>query len=44
LTHVNAPDTLDEAGFGLSEQERYEVVGRLNILSGDVTSGTGLVG
>jgi hemoglobin len=37
-------DTLDEAGFGLSEQERYEVVGRLNLLTGDVTSATGLVG
>ena len=38
-------DTLDDAGFGLSEQERYEVVGRLNILSEEVLSGgTGLVG
>lgn len=37
-------DTLDEAGFGLSDQERYEVVGRLNLLTGDVTSATGLVG
>ncbi|MGH8221470.1 MAG: group I truncated hemoglobin [Woeseiaceae bacterium] len=38
-------DTLDDAGFGLSEQERYEVVGRLNILTNDVMSGgTGLVG
>lgn len=37
-------DTLDDAGFGLSEQERYEVVGRLNLLTGDVTSATGLVG
>jgi hemoglobin len=38
-------DTLDLAGFGLSEQERYEVVGRLNILTDDVMSGgTGLVG
>jgi hemoglobin len=37
-------DTLDDAGFGLSEQERYEVVGRLNVLTGDVTSATGLVG
>jgi hemoglobin len=38
-------DTLDAAGFGLSEQERYEVVGRLNILTNEVMSGgTGLVG
>ena len=38
-------DTLDAAGFGLSDQERYEVVGRLNILTDDVmSSGTGLVG
>ena len=38
-------DTLDEAGFGLSEQERYEVVGRLNILTNDVMSGgTGVAG
>ena len=37
-------DTLDEAGFGLSEQERYEVIGRLNILTSDVLSATGLVG
>ena len=37
-------DTLDAAGFGLSEQERYEVVGRLNVLTNDVTSATGLVG
>ena len=38
-------DTLDEAGFGLSEQECYEVIGRLNTLTDDVMSrGTGLVG
>ena len=38
-------DTLDDAGFGLSEQERYEVVGRLNILTNEVMSGgTGLAG
>jgi hemoglobin len=37
-------DTLDDAGFGLSEQERYEVVGRLNVLTGDVIGSTGLVG
>ena len=38
-------DTLDEAGFGLSDQERYEVIGRLNVLTSDVLSaGTGLVG
>jgi hemoglobin len=37
-------DTLDEAGFGLSDQERYEVIGRLNILTTDVLSATGLVG
>jgi hemoglobin len=38
-------DTLDEAGFGLTEQERYEVIGRLNILTEEVMSGgTGLVG
>jgi hemoglobin len=37
-------DTLDAAGFGLSEQERYEVVGRLNVLTNDVTRATGLVG
>jgi hemoglobin len=38
-------DTLDDAGFGLSERERYEVVGRLNILTNEVMSGgTGLVG
>ena len=38
-------DTLDHAGFGLTEQERYEVVGRLNILTNDVLSGgTGLLG
>lgn len=38
-------DTLDEAGFGLSEQERYEVVGRLNILTNEIMSrGTGLAG
>lgn len=37
-------DTLDEAGFGLSEQERYEVIGRLNVLTNDITSATGLVG
>lgn len=38
-------DTLDDAGFGLTEQERYEVVGRLNILTDDVMSGgTGLAG
>ena len=36
-------ETLDEAGFGLSEQERYEVIGRLNILTNDIMSGgTGL--
>ena len=36
-------ETLDDAGFGLSEQERYEVIGRLNILTNDVMSGgTGL--
>ena len=38
-------DTLDEAGFGLTEQERYEVIGRLNILTNEVMGGgTGLVG
>src|SRR5690349_11634655 len=38
-------DTLDDAGFGLSDQERYEVIGRLNILTNDVLSGgTGLLG
>lgn len=37
-------DTLDAAGFGLSEQERYEVIGRLNVLTNDITSATGLVG
>lgn len=37
-------DTLDDAGFGLSDQERYEVIGRLNVLTNDVTSATGLVG
>jgi hemoglobin len=37
-------DTLDDAGFGLSEQERYEVVGRLNVLTSDVIGSTGLVG
>ena len=37
-------DTLDDAGFGLSEQERYEVIGRLNVLTNDVLSATGLVG
>ena len=38
-------DTLDDAGFGLTEQERYEVVGRLNILTNEVMSGgTGLAG
>ena len=37
-------ETLDDAGFGLSEQERYEVVGRLNVLTNEVTSATGLVG
>jgi hemoglobin len=37
-------DTLDAAGFGLSEQERYEVVGRLNVLTNDVTKATGIVG
>src|SRR5689334_2028892 len=38
-------DTLDDAGFGLTDQERYEVVGRLNILTNDVMSGgTGLAG
>ena len=38
-------DTLDEAGFGLSEYERYEVIWRLNILTNEVMGGgTGLVG
>ena len=37
-------DTLDDAGFGLSEQERYEVIGRLNILTNDVITATGTVG
>ena len=38
-------DTLDDAGFGLTEQERYEVVGRLNTLTEEVLgSGSGLVG
>lgn len=38
-------DTLDDAGFGLSDQERYEVIGRLNILSSEVLSGgTGIMG
>ena len=37
-------DTLDDAGFGLSEQERYEVIGRLNILTNDVITATGVVG
>ena len=37
-------DTLDDAGFGLSDQERYEVIGRLNVLTNEVTSATGLVG
>jgi hemoglobin len=38
-------DTLDDAGFGLTEQERYEVIGRLNTLTEEVMSGgTGLVG
>ena len=38
-------DTLDDAGFGLSEDERYEVIGRLNILTNEVMGGgTGLVG
>jgi hemoglobin len=37
-------DTLDAAGFGLSDQERYEVIGRLNVLTNDITSATGLVG
>jgi len=38
-------DTLDDAGFGLTDQERYEVIGRLNTLTDEVMSaGTGLVG
>lgn len=37
-------DTLDDAGFGLSEQERYEVIGRLNVLTSDVIGTSGLVG
>jgi hemoglobin len=37
-------ETLDAAGFGLTDQERYEVIGRLNVLTNDVTSATGLVG
>jgi hemoglobin len=38
-------DTLSDAGFELSEQERYEVIGRLNLLTDEVMSaGTGLVG
>lgn len=37
-------ETLDEAGFGLSEQERYEVIGRLNVLTDEVTRATGIVG
>ena len=38
-------DTLNAAGFALTDQERYEVIGRLNILTNEVMSGgTGLVG
>lgn len=38
-------DTLDHAGFGVTDQERYEVIGRLNVLTEEVMSGgTGLVG
>lgn len=39
-------DTLDDAGFGITDQERYEVIGRLNTLTDEVLSGggTGLVG
>jgi hemoglobin len=37
-------ETLDAAGFGLSDQERYEVIGRLNVLTNDITSATGIVG
>ena len=38
-------DTLKAAGFEISEQERYEVIGRLNILTEEVmTGGTGLAG
>lgn len=38
-------DTLDDAGFGVTDQERYEVIGRLNVLTEEVMSGgTGLVG
>ena len=38
-------DTLNAAGFDLSDQERYEVIGRLNTLTDEVMSGgTGLVG
>jgi len=32
-------DTLDDAGFGVTEQERYEIIGRLNILTEEVMSG-----
>ena len=38
-------DTLNAAGFKLTDQERYEVIGRLNTLTDEVMSGgTGLVG
>ena len=38
-------DTLSAAGYDLTDQERYEVIGRLNILTNEVMSGgTGLVG
>lgn len=38
-------ETLQEAGFELGEQDRYEVIGRLNTLTEDVMSGgTGLAG
>ena len=38
-------DTLSDSGFELSDQERYEIIGRLNLLTDDVMSaGTGLVG
>jgi len=38
-------DTLNDAGFPLDEQERYEVIGRLNVLTDEVMSaGTGLAG
>ena len=38
-------DTLSAAGFDLTDQERYEVIGRLNTMTDEVMGGgTGLVG